>query len=181
MKKYRALGKSILENTHCNLRRNLLMLCNDYYIRKLIGFKGIILEQLETSSDSMSFSFSLEIKTHNCPKCHQQTSKVHDYRIQMIKDISISGKKTYLYYKKRRYVCNHCNKKFYEKNDFLPRYQRMTSRLIKYIITRMKNVYSVSDIAKENNISPSTALRLFRFINYSLTKLPEVISIDEFK
>ena len=56
-KKYRALGKS--------------------------GFKGIILEQLETSSDSMSFSFSLEIKTHNYPKCHQQTSKVHDYRIQM--------------------------------------------------------------------------------------------------
>ena len=45
----------------------------------------------------------------------------------------------------------------------------------------MKNVYSVSDIAKENNISPSTALRLFRFINYSLTKLPEAISIDEFK
>ena len=45
----------------------------------------------------------------------------------------------------------------------------------------MKNVYSVSDIVKENNISPSTALRLFRFINYSLTKLPEVISIDEFK
>ncbi len=157
------------------------MLCNNHYIKKLIGFKGIILEQLETSSDSMSFSFSLEIKTHNYPKCHQQTSKVHDYRIQMIKDISISGKKTYLYYKKRRYVCNHCNKKFYEKNDFLPRYQRMTSRLIKYIITRMKNVYSVSDIAKENNISPSTALRLFRFINYSLTKLPEAISIDEFK
>ncbi len=119
-KKYRALGKSILENTHCNLRRNLLMLCNNYYIKKLIGFKGIILEQLETSSDSMSFSFSLEIKTHNYPKCHQQTSKVHDYRIQMIKDISISGKKTYLYYKKRRYVCNHCNKKFYKKMIFSP-------------------------------------------------------------
>ncbi len=33
------------------------MLCNNYYIKKLIGFKGIILEQLETSSDSMSFPF----------------------------------------------------------------------------------------------------------------------------
>ncbi len=76
------------------------MLYDNYYIKKLIGFKGIILEQLETSSDSTSFPFSLEIKTHNCPKCHQQTSKVHDYRIQMIKDISISRKKTYLYYKK---------------------------------------------------------------------------------
>ena len=56
------------------------MLYNNYYIKKLIdySFKGIILEQLETSSDSMSFSFSLEIKTHNYPKCHQQTNKVHD-------------------------------------------------------------------------------------------------------
>ena len=35
------------------------MLCNNYYIKKLIGFKGIILEQLETSSDSMSFPFFL--------------------------------------------------------------------------------------------------------------------------
>lgn len=55
------------------------------------------------------------------------------------------------------------------------------TRLIKYIINRMKSVHSVSDIAEENNLSPSTALRLFRFINYSLTILPEVISIDDFK
>ena len=60
------------------------MLCNNYYIKKLIGFKGIILEQLETSSDSTSFPFSLEIKTHNCPKCHQQFSQngcIRQYKI----------------------------------------------------------------------------------------------------
>lgn len=147
----------------------------------MLGFKGLIIEELDTAPDSISFSFSLEIKTHNCPRCHQQTNKVHDYRTQMIKDIAVSGKKTFLYYKKRRYHCRHCNKRFYEKNDFLPRYQRMTSRLIQYIISTMKKVYSVSDIAKDNNISPSTALRLFKYINYSMRKLPEVLSIDEFK
>lgn len=111
------------------------MLCNHYYIKKLFNFKGIVFENLEINLDSTSFYFFLEVKKHNCPCCYQQTNKIYDYRIQMIKDISIFGKKTFLFYKKRRYRCKHCNKKFYEKNDFLPKYQRMTNRLIQYIVS----------------------------------------------
>ena len=82
-KSYRSLDNLILG-------KEFTYALNNYYIKKLIGFKGIILEQLETSSD-WSFPFSLEIKTHNYPKCHQQTSKVTDSELN-VKDISIQGK-----------------------------------------------------------------------------------------
>ena len=42
------------------------MLCNDNYIKKLIGFKGFIFENLETTPDSFLLFFSLKVTPHNC-------------------------------------------------------------------------------------------------------------------
>ena len=46
-----------------------------------------------------------------------KTTKIKDYYTQTVKDIPIYYKDTYIYYRKRRYVCKQCGKKFYEKNN----------------------------------------------------------------
>ena len=61
-------------------------------------------------------------KSHNCICCGTATNTIHDYRTQVIKDISAFGKNVIIVLRKRRYRCPHCNKKFYEENTFLPRY-----------------------------------------------------------
>ena len=53
-------------------------------------------------------------KLHKCPSCHYYTKHVHDYRIQKIQHVLIGSIQSYLYLNKRRYVCPHCNKRFYE-------------------------------------------------------------------
>jgi len=68
-----------------------------------------------------------------------------------------------------------------KENSFLPRYFRITTRLIQYIIDQMRSSHSITDIAKHCNLSITTIFRIFMFINYTNTIMPIVLSIDEFK
>ena len=87
----------------------------------------------------------------------------------------------YLHIGKRRYVCRECGKRFCESNSFLPRYHRATNRLVVKVICDFRSLRSAKDIGQANNISGQTALRYFGLVNYSCTRLPEILSIDEFK
>ena len=99
--------------------------------------------------------------------------------MQVIKDIPLA-RDTFLHLRKRRYRCD-CGKRFFEKNTFLPRYYRVTSRLVSEIIHAFKKVVSAKEIGCRYNVSGVTAMRYFTLFNRKLTKLPEVISLDEFK
>jgi transposase len=118
---------------------------------------------------------------HKCPCCENLTNYIHDYRHQVIKEVSAFGKTTYLHLRKRRYVCKDCDKRFYENTSFLPRYHRMTKRLVSSIVNEMKSTQSIKSVAQRANVSTPTVCRVFNYVSYSLTKLPRVLSIDEFK
>ena len=88
---------------------------------------------------------------------------------------------TFLHLRKRRYRCDHCGKRFAEENTFVPRYYRVTSRLVASVIREFRKVIPVKEIAAKFNISAPTAMRYFAPVSYRCQKLPEVLSIDEFK
>lgn len=154
---------------------------NNNYIEKLVGFKDIILEDVKDYETEVHIFFKLQRKEHFCPECNHWTSRIHDYRIQPIKDVPMFGKKVIFHYRKRRYFCPCCGKRFFEKNSFLPRYHRMTRRLINYIITQMQSTHSMTSIAHHCNLSVPTVFRIFNYVRYVNTSLPRVLSIDEFK
>lgn len=131
------------------------------------------------SLDQLHVHLHLAKKEHICPRCGGRTDRVHDYREQIVKDIPL-GRDTFLHLRKRRYVCP-CGKRFAEKNPFLPRYYRMTSRLIAEVIQAFRKVTSATEIASRYNISVTTAIRYFDCVGYRRRELPEVLSIDEFK
>lgn len=148
---------------------------------KLLGLEDVIIKKVWEDESSHHIELELPRREHSCPCCGAKTAQIHDYRKQKIKDISAFGKDVYLYLRKRRYVCTECGKRFYEKNSFLPRYHRMTSRKNAHIIEDFRETVSASYIARKHNISATTALRYFNMVNYSCKALPEVLSIDEFK
>ncbi len=156
------------------------MLYEDY-TAKLLGLEDIIIKKVWEDESAHHIELELPRRKHNCPCCGAETDRIHDYRKQKIKDISAFGKDVYLYLRKRRYACDGCGKRFYEKNSFLPRYHRMTSRKNARIIEDFRDTVSASYIARKHNISTTTALRYFNLVNYSCKALPEVLSIDEFK
>lgn len=149
-------------------------------IEKLIDLQDLEVKNIKNSDEKIEIYCNLTKKPQKCPSCGETTSKIHDYRKQTIKDISSFGKKTYLIFSKRRYRCD-CGKRFPEKNTFLPKYYRMTRRMVFHVIDQLRCETSFTQIAKQNDISVSTAIRIFDNISYPTPKLPEVVAIDEFK
>ena len=150
-------------------------------ITKLLGLEDVIVKNVYEDTGGCHIEIELPRRKHRCPCCGSMTDYVHDYRVQKVKDLDTHGVHTYLLIRKRRYVCKKCGKKFYEENCILPRYHRSTNRLVAKVIDDFRCLHSAKDIGKANNISSQTALRYFKLVNYSCTKLPEVLSIDEFK
>lgn len=153
---------------------------NMNYTTEFLNLEDVIITEVKNIADQLHVSIELPRREHVCPCCGTMTDRVHDYRLQVVKDVPL-GRDTYLHLRKRRYVCSHCGKRIPEKNTFLPRYYRMTSRLIATIIDAFRKVVSAAEIASRYNISSSTALRYFDVVNYRCRKLPSVLSIDEFK
>ena len=155
------------------------MLSTDY-TAKILDLKDVIINDVENDGQALKIHLELPVCSHKCPSCGQKTKRIHDYRVQIVKDIPL-GRKTYLYLKKRRYLCPHCQKRFYEENYFLPRYHRVTSRMIAKILNEFRKLRSAKEIAESYNVSATTAIRYFDHVNYRCNELPVVVSIDEFK
>ena len=154
----------------------------NYSISNLTGLQDLKIKNIDTLGNFLLINAEIERKPHKCPCCNNLTDKVHDYRVQVIKDIPAFGKFILISLRKRRYVCKHCKKRFYEQIQFLPKYHRMTNRLSAWVINLLKDVRSFSSVAREVNLSVSTVIRIFDLVGYSKPQsLPEVIAIDEFK
>jgi transposase len=156
---------------------------NSNYIETLLGIKGVVITNIESDSrkSAVSVHFKLKRDVHECPNCKELTDTIHDYRTQLIKGPPLGSQFIFYYYRKRRYVCPACQKRFYEKNGFVPRYHRMASSLISYIMRELRSTNSIKSVAQRCNVSPYTVTRVFDFVSPGKPTLPEVLSIDEFK
>lgn len=152
---------------------------NKNYTAKLLNLEDVMITNVESISGEVHIYLELPRRKHSCPACGALTDRVHDYRMQIIKDVPL-GRTTLLHLRKRRYRCD-CGKRFSEKNNFLPRYYRSTSRLVARIITAFRETVSASKIGTQYHVSGATAMRYFKCVSFKPTKLPEVLSIDEFK
>ena len=149
-------------------------------INKLLNLEDVIIKSIKHSDTLITIHLETKPTEQICPTCGSTTKKIHDYRLQTIKDVPVQLKPTNLVLKKRRYSCP-CGKHFYEKYTWLPKYQHMTKRLAMYICHQLRDTISYTYIASQTNISVSTVTRIFDRINYVKPSIPRVLSIDELK
>ena len=150
------------------------------YIRLLLNLEDIKIFKITHSDTCVNIFIETTPKPHICPCCGNSTKRIHDYRMQKIKDLPFQLKNTYLVLRKRRYVCS-CGKRFSEKYAFLPRYHQRTTRLTHKIADMLRSTESLKSVASKANVSTSTVTRILDTINYSCPRLKDSISIDEFK
>ena len=142
------------------------------YTAKLLNLEDVIITNVENISNQLHIYIELPRAKHTCPACGAITDRVHDYRMQTVKDVPLA-RDTFLHLRKRRYSCA-CGKRFFEKNTFLPRYYRVTSRLVSEIIFASKKLVPATEIGSRYNVSAVTAMRYFKYVNYKPKELPEV-------
>lgn len=148
--------------------------------RNLLDLEGVFIRKIVHADHHVNVFIETNPSTQTCPHCGTHTKRIHDYRQQVIKDLPLQLKHTYLVLKKRRYVCS-CGKRFYEKYHFLSSYQRRTLRLSFKIIDLLRDLVNIKSVAETTNVSVNTVTRLLDTVNYTPPSLPECISIDEFK
>lgn len=93
---------------------------------KIPGLEDVIITKVEEFEDRIAIFVEMKVQTHICPKCGKKTRKIHDYRVQKIKHLKWFERLSYIFYRKRRYRCDACGKRFYEKNTIVDRYQRFS-------------------------------------------------------
>jgi len=156
------------------------MLQNDF-IAKLLDMEGMDFENAVVSERKIIIRVRMKRRTSQCPACGALTDRIHDYRLQKVKDLPIHGKHVILEYRKRRYACK-CGKRFYETNCYLPRFHRITNRLAFYGMDLLKENRSRKSIAASIGVSQSTVCRWMNLTQPGApSRLPEVLSIDEFR
>lgn len=147
----------------------------------LLGLKDVIVTRVENFNNQIHVWLEPILQMQVCPACRHETKRTHSYREQLVKDLPLQGLHCILHLRKRRYYCPHCGTVFLEKLSFLARYQRNTNRLVSKVLSDYRCEHSTASIAQRNGISVGTAVRIFNRVSYPLPKLPQVLSIDEFK
>ena len=65
------------------------MLMTDY-TTKLLNLEDVIITGVENISDKLHISIELPRRKHACPCCGAETDRVHDYRLQIVKDVPLA-------------------------------------------------------------------------------------------
>lgn len=148
----------------------------------LLGIQEAEKIKAEKKEGKLYIRFQLKRKKHKCPSCGSLTDKIHDYRIQNIRDLRSFDTPVVLVYRRRRYVCTKCSKRFSEDHDFVGRRMQITKRMVSGVIERLREARTYTSVGKELGISVTQVIRIFDYIAYpNPQSLPEVIGIDEFK
>ena len=125
--------------------------------------QGIIvpldLPELTIVSQSVGEDESIEVhvrakqESTACPRCGEESTKVHDIRKRVKRDIQLRGYQVYLILHKRRFRCARCQRPFTEADSACGRYQRTTERFRDHIA---KQAYRrpLTHVAQEMQVGP---------------------------
>lgn len=98
---------------------------------------------------------------------------------------SIFKMTTFLFLKKQRILCHHCNKSFSLKTDLVNFKCRISNITKLSIVVDLTKKRSEKDISIDNNVSPNTVERVMNSyydgVKLYRNHLPKVLSFDEFK
>ena len=153
-----------------------------HLIAELLDMEAYDFEGLEQNEKQIVLRVRMKRRAQECPVCRTPCDQVHDYRIQRVKDSPIQGKTVIWQYRKRRYRCPCCGKRFYESNYLLPRRHRITNRLAALGIDQLRKKQSRKEIASTLGVSESSVGRWMNLLEFGKPALlPKVLSIDEFR
>ena len=72
---------------------------NHDFTAKLLNLEEVIITNVENEGEILHIHLELPRRDHVCPCCGEKTNRIHDYRLQTVKDKPL-GQKTLLHLRK---------------------------------------------------------------------------------
>lgn len=94
-----------------------------------------------------------------CPDCQEVSTTIHEYKPQLVRDVSAFGQECYLDYVRRRFKCHQCQKPFTEELTTVS-LGRYTVRYEHYIFEQYRQA-AITEIAYQENLGYKAAQGIF--------------------
>lgn len=152
-------------------------------IIKLLELQDVVVKNIKFEEKFVFVDIETKKKVCVCPACKSETSSIHDYKNQTIKHIMLGNRQSILNLKKRRYICTHCGKRFYEDYSFLTKYYRSSNNVVLNVLDSFNRQLNFKEIGRLNGLTSQTIIRYLKFqrLFFNVCELPEAIGIDEFR
>lgn len=130
-------------------------------IENLIDLSELSIASIENKDNEFHIYCEAKIEFGYCPQCLQKKTEVKKYNTRIIRDLSISGKTTFLYLKTRQFQCLEHHEYFYENFTFVKPNAVYTQRFKEYIYRSCKGV-DINYVAKRESMSWDTVNDIFK-------------------
>ena len=135
---------------------------NNEFLNKLVGIPKLrVVKSDFIGEEKLHLEVVSTLLVASCPDCGRVSNQGHDESdIQMIRDLSISGRQCYLVYRARRFKCDHCKKTFVERVEWKRANVSYTDRYERYVYQRVRRE-SVSQVAQDEGLSEEAIQAIF--------------------
>jgi len=160
--------------------------CTDTVLTTLLGIPGLVVRMYglrrEGDEEVLHLMCAHRSDVAMCPKCRAICEEIHDEEERCIRHLDIWGKKTFLHFLSRRFVCD-CGNEFTEELQFVDQWRRQ-SKNFEFHIYESCLKCSRKQVALREGLSQSTVREIFnRWTQFSMVKsgraLTTVLGIDE--
>ena len=151
-----------------------------------------ILSQCIRADESIEVQVRARKEREACPRCGEESSKIHDTRKRVKRDIRLRGYQVSLILHKRRFRCARCRRPFTERDSACGRYKRTTERFREHI-AKQACQRPITHVAQEEQVGTGFVHAcLCAWIEKKLEKkgrtldeqaklpTPQILGIDEF-
>ncbi len=127
----------------------------------LLGIPLLSVTKVELEEKVMYIYCESKLESGYCPCCLKPRSKVNQQYERVIRDLPISGRRVILHLTSRQFICDECDRTFYEKFGFVDSYERMSLRYEKFIYNRCIGV-DLTYVSLQEDLSWHRVDRIFK-------------------
>lgn len=127
----------------------------------LLGIPLLSITKVEIGEKVIRIHCESKLESGYCPCCLNPCSEVNQTHERELRDLPISGREVYLHLTSRQFICEPCNRTFYEKFGFVNSYERMSIRYEKYIYNRCIGA-DLKYVSIQENLTWRRVNRLFK-------------------
>lgn len=139
-------------------------------------------EYYKLDEETCIFVVEPKAKKAICTRCGQTSHNLHQNRWHLVKDLSVSGQKTYLKVNRRQWKCKICGRPFSEELEWLKMRRRYTKRLAENILKQLANS-NIKNLCKINGVTTAEVERMLKDIEEEVNNQPiesvKKLGIDE--
>jgi len=150
---------------------------------ELLGLPKVTVVNYREIDGALFLKLKMKNEVMECPNCHKELEDINQIEYNLVRDLSLLGKKVYLEVPRRQFHCEKCQKYITERLDFMRLRKHYTIRYEEKIYEQVKKK-NVEEVRQEEEISWGTLESIFEEYAKQAEKkeweLPEKISLDEF-